>query len=600
MYLYALRYKKTFGRTGGETVNSLKLYMPKSDLYTVGIAAIAAGKLPDSCRTRQISPPAFRTVLSCASTWELRIAAMSISSLSFNPLALLISAMHWSEAIARDIVTTRNVKQHVVATGITPSGDIHVGNLREIIVAEAVHTALVELEAGARLIYVADTFDPLRRRYPFLPQEYEAHVGKPLSEIPDPYGCHPSYADHFVQPFLDSLDILGIELEVFRADELYKSGRYVETIKEALAKKDELARIITDVSGRDLPADWSPFNPFCEQCGRINAAKVTGYDLEQEVVYYACGCGNTGVASLTGGGKLAWRVDWAARWKILGVTVEPFGKDHASPGGSFDTGKRISEELYNYPAPYPIPFEHILLKLDAAGEKTARLTAMSSSRGTNIPVHQMLEAVPPEILKYVIARVWPDKHIEFNPGLPLLNLVDTYEREVGGIGRGVAAAIPFRHLITLVQIARGDFTTLLEVIKRSGYEIHEANEEELADIRQKARYVENWLRIYAPEHVKFEVQAELPVEAVKQLSERQKKALMLFAQAIPGEVNLSAEVWHNTFYEVAALVNAEVKEIFKAVYIALLGKPSGPRAGWLLASFDANFLRKRLEAAGNL
>jgi lysyl-tRNA synthetase class 1 len=516
-----------------------------------------------------------------------------------NPSHYLISAMHWSEAIARDIVAKRKVKQHVVATGITPSGDIHVGNLREIIVADAVHTALVDMGVDAQLIYVADTFDPLRRRYPFLPQEYEAHVGKPLSEIPDPYGCHPSYADHFVQPFLDSLETLGIELEVFRADELYKSGRYVATIKEALAKKDELARIITDVSGRDLPADWSPFNPFCERCGRINAARVTGYDLEKEIVYYECACGNTGVASLTGGGKLAWRVDWAARWKILGVTVEPFGKDHASPGGSFDTGMRISEELYNYPAPYPIPFEHILLKLDKAGEK-ASVTAMSSSRGTNIPVHQMLEAVPPEILKYVIARVWPDKHIEFNPALPLLNLVDAYEREVGGIGRGVAAVIPFRHLITLVQIARGDFTTLLEVIKRSGYELHEANEAELADIRQKARYVENWLRIYAPEHVKFEVQTELPVEAIKQLSESQQKALWLFAQALQGEVNLSAEEWHNTFYEVAAQVDAEVKEIFKAVYIALLGKPSGPRAGWLLASLDADLLRKRLEAAVNL
>ncbi len=506
--------------------------------------------------------------------------------------------MHWSEAIARDIIAKRDVTQHVVATGITPSGDILIGNLREIIVADAVHTALVDLGVDARLIYIADTYDPLRRRYPFLPPEYEAHIGKPLSEIPDPFGCHASYADHFVQPFLDSLATLGIELEVFRADELYKSGRYVATIKDALAKKDELARIITDVSGRDLPADWSPFNPFCERCGRINAAKVTGYDLDQEVVYFTCACGHSGSTSLTGGGKLAWRVDWAARWKIIGVTVEPFGKDHASPGGSFDTGTRIAEELYHYPAPYPIPFEHILLKLDSAGEK-ARVTAMSSSRGTNIPVHQMLEAVPPEILKYAIARVWPDKHIEFNPALPLLNLVDGYEREVGAIGRGVAAAIPFRHLITLVQIARGDFPTLLEVIKRSGYEIHEANEAELADIQQKARYAENWLRFYAPDHVKFELQAELPAEAVQQLSEAQHEALARFARALPGETNLSPEEWHNTFYEVAAQVNVQVKEIFQAVYIALLGKPSGPRAGWLLASLDPNFLRTRFQAVAN-
>jgi lysyl-tRNA synthetase class 1 len=145
--------------------------------------------------------------------------------------------MHWSEAIAQDIVAKRKEQKHVIATGITPSGDIHVGNLREIITGDAVYAALRSMDVDARLIYIADTFDPLRRRYPFLPPEYEAHVGKPISEIPDPEGCHTSYADHFVQPFLSSLVDLGIKIEVLRADELYNSGLYVDTIKEALVKR---------------------------------------------------------------------------------------------------------------------------------------------------------------------------------------------------------------------------------------------------------------------------------------------------------------------------------------------------------------------------
>jgi lysyl-tRNA synthetase class 1 len=508
--------------------------------------------------------------------------------------------MHWSEAIARDIVAKRKEEQHVVATGITPSGAIHVGNLREIIVADAVHTALVKLGVDARLIYVADTFDPLRRRYPFLPLEYEAHVGKPISEIPDPEGCHESYADHFLQPFLESLGDLGIPIEKFRADELYKSGRYAGTIKEALAKKDDLARIIAKVSGRQLPADWSPFNPLCPVCGRINAAVVTHVDLGREAVQYACKCGHTGSASFQGGGKLAWRVDWAARWKILGVTIEPFGKDHASPGGSFDTGTHLATEIFEYPAPYPIPFEHILLKLDEEGAGAKVFTKMSSSRGTNVPVHEILKAVPPEILKHVIARVWPEKHIEFNPSLPLLNLIDEYERQVGGIGHGVAASIPFRHLITLVQIARGDFAELVTVIQRSGYSVDEGDEAELAEIRKKARYVESWLRIYAPQSVKFELQAAVPTEALRALSGPQRAALGLMAREVAGGTNLSAEAWHTKIYEIAATLGIEPKAVFEAIYRALLKKPSGPRAGWLLASLAPGFLQERFKAAETL
>ncbi len=508
--------------------------------------------------------------------------------------------MHWSLVIAQDIVSKREEKKHVVATGITPSGDIHVGNLREIITGDAVYNALRDMGVDARLIYIADTFDPLRRRYPFLPPEYEAHVGKPLSEIPDPEGRLPSYADHFLLPFLDSLDDLGIQIEVLRADELYKSGLYVDTIKESLLRRDELSRIIKDVSGRKLPEEWSPFNPLCDACGRITAAVVKGYDLDKEEAYYECECGNKGVASFTGGGKLAWRVDWAARWKILGVTIEPFGKDHAAPGGSFDTGTRISLEIYNYPAPYPIPFEHILLKLQQQEGTKAKVTAMSSSRGTNIPVHEILEAVPPVILKHVISRTRPGKHIAFNPSLPLLNLVDEYEREIGSIGSGIAGELSFRHLVTLVQIARGDSSKLLDAIKRSGYELHEENEEELKEIRKKAEYAENWLRNYAPPNVKFEVQAAAPAEELKTLSESQKAALTLMAHELRGGRILSAEDWHNKIYEVASATNTEPKEVFKAIYIALLGKPSGPRAGWLLASLETEFLRERFEAAKKL
>ncbi len=212
----------------------------------------------------------------------------------------------------------------------------------------------------------------------------------------------------------------------------------------------------------------------------------------------------------------------------------------------------------------------------------------------------MLEAVPPEILKHVISRVRPEKHIAFNPSLPLLNLVDEYEREIGGIGSGIAGKIPFRHLITLVQVAPVGSEEFLKVIKRSGYAVNEENEEELKEIRKKARYAENWLQTYAPQNVKFEVQSALPTEELRNLFAAQKTALKLMAQTLQTGTTLSAEDWHNEIYLVAQATNMEPKDVFKAIYIALLGKPSGPRAGWLLASLDTEFLRERFDAAEKL
>ena len=129
---------------------------------------------------------------------------------------------HWADIIAEELLKIRN--NHRIATGITPSGPIHIGNLREMLTADAIRRAIVDKGGEVEIVYVADTFDPLRRRYPFLPKEYENYVGMPLSMIPDPEGCHESYAEHFLQPFLESLEILEIPVTVKKAHEMYANG----------------------------------------------------------------------------------------------------------------------------------------------------------------------------------------------------------------------------------------------------------------------------------------------------------------------------------------------------------------------------------------
>ena len=265
-----------------------------------------------------------------------------------------VAATHWADRTAAEVMATE--RPAVISTGISPSGEIHIGNLREVLTGDAVYRALRDRGADARFNFVADSFDPLRKVYAFLdPGVYEPLVGRPLSDIPCPCGGHESYADHFLEPFLASLDKLKVEVEVERSDRMYRSGRMTPCIIRALERRDLIVSILRELTGKQMNDEWSPFNPLCPECRRINAAKVTAFSVPGETVEYACDCGATGSVPMAGGGKLVWRIDWPARWKVLGVTVEPFGKDHATPGGSYETGERIVREVFGGEPPYPIP-----------------------------------------------------------------------------------------------------------------------------------------------------------------------------------------------------------------------------------------------------
>ena len=252
---------------------------------------------------------------------------------------------HWADAVAQELLHTRS--RHLLSTGITPSGEYHVGHLREVLTAEGVYRALRDHGAECRLNYVADTMDPLRRVYNFLdPAVYQVHVGKPLCDIPCPCGAHASYAEHFLAPFLEAMQTLGVQLEVLLAHEMYRSGQLDTQIMQALQHTETIKRILHEETGKAEKDDWSPYNALCAACGRLAGTRVTGFDAVAKTVSYVCTCGHSATAPVSQAGKLTWRVDWPARWQALGVTVEPFGKDHASRGSSYDTGKRIVREVF--------------------------------------------------------------------------------------------------------------------------------------------------------------------------------------------------------------------------------------------------------------
>ncbi|KAF5424361.1 MAG: lysyl-tRNA synthetase, class 1 [Candidatus Methanomarinus sp.] len=503
--------------------------------------------------------------------------------------------IHWADVVANEALTKSDT--HIVATGITPSGNIHIGNMREVVTADAVYRALIDSGGNADLIYIADTFDPLRKVYPFLDESYQEHVGKPLSEIPCPCSKHSNYAQHFLEPFLQSLDKLDIHPKVILADELYKEGAFVDAIKTALIKRDEIANIIETVSSRTIDSEWSPFNPICSNCWRLTTTKVTDFDTDRQTVDYTCSCGSTGTVSMQGGGKLTWRVDWPARWPILGVTIEPFGKDHASAGGSYDTGKRISDEIYHYPAPHPIIYEWIMLKGKGA---------MSSSTGVTVSISDMLKIVPPEVLRYLIIRSKPEKHIEFDPGLPLLNLIDEYDNlsddpeksqdirgyQLSQTKADASAKIPFKHMVTAIQIADHSFDYLLTVLQRGGYDVTDVE-----NIRQRADNAQNWLTTFAPPMVKFTISKNLPPET-RNFNAQQREALRILSEKMSGYND--AQTVHDGIYTLAREMDISPKKLFTTIYQSLLGTRSGPRLGYFLVSMDRDFVVERFEEASSL
>lgn len=514
--------------------------------------------------------------------------------------------MHWAEVFADNLLQKK--KKHVLATGITPSGPIHIGNMREILTTDAVYRCLREKGGDAELIYVADDFDPLRRVYPYLPKTYEEHVGKPISEIPCPCGNHASYADHFLTSFLAALKDVGVTPKVYRASEMYARGDYAESIQIALENTKKIREILETISKRSIPKDWLPFNIRCESCGRLSTTTPLLYEYPS--IEYSCTCGYKSEVDIRKGhiGKLPWRVDWPARWKMLGVTFEPCGKDLATVGGARETGAKIVEDIYDYPHPALVVYEFIMLKGQGA---------MHSSKGTALSAEEMLRMTPPEVLRFFIMRNQPGKHIVFDPGLGILDIVDDYdqeervyfgvEEEIKGmkdlkktyelsqpyhIPKTLPHQIPYRHLVTIVQIGK-NWDDIKKILLRTGQLPKKMKKDDEEHLKQRIEHVRYWIGAFAPETVKFEVQQHLPVLT---FTVEQKTFLSAFHQKLPS-ITWKSEDIHNAIYAITEEQKLLAQLAFQTLYQIILGKHKGPRLGYFLSTLDKQFVTDRVAEA---
>lgn len=507
--------------------------------------------------------------------------------------------MFWADEIVKKATLAHKGKSQLIATGITPSGHIHFGHSMEVFVAEAIRKAFQSKKIKAKLIYIQDDFDPFRKVPKGVPESFEKYFGTPLVFVSDPKGDKKlNFATRFLKDFFQALTELELEVEKVSQYQLYKSGKMTDVTTQAIKNQSKIKKILEKVSGRKLDKDWSVVNPLCAKCKKLDSSKIVKVDTARHALEYNCSCGGKGLADYAHGqAKLVWRVDWPAKWCALGVTVEPFGKDHAAAGGSYQSGVKIAKEVFKITPPIPAPYENIHLK----GHKGK----MSSSVGNLISLKDAVNNFPPVALRYLIMRKKPKSHLIFDPGEGLLQVIDELtklqdpkkrksfdQNQLRAFKLSQTKAsridISFRHLVNAVQAAQGNFSEIKRLLKRTGH--LKAGQEKA--LKTEIERVKNWLVNYAPESVKFELKKEVPDRA-KELQKNQKELLKKIIKTI--EKDPDPETLHNFIYDTGKELALSPKESFEAVYISLLGKTSGPKAGWFLAMLNKNFVIKRFK-----
>ena len=407
--------------------------------------------------------------------------------------------------------------------------------------------------------------------------------------------------------------------------EVYESGAVDPYIRIALDRAARVREIYRRVANVQHPDEWHPVQVICETCGRIGTTIVTRWDGER--VYYECrpdlvewarGCGRSGwVVPFGGRAKLGWNLEWAAQWSIFGVTIEPCGKDLSTAGGSRDRSDAIAREIFEREPPLNFPYEF----LNIGGHK------MSTSKGRGATAHQMAEVVPPEQLRFLFIRPRPNSAIEFDPDgtAAIPRLFDEFDRVAdAAAGREVKGSLPpsperlfaYASLVDRSCRRRGAGGCGSARLRPRRLPCPAAGHRPAvrAPPRRRApRRVRSTSRSSASERSRRDAGSRpmrrtmpgsgssrrLP-DAADELDTAQRAFLRALADdARTAEGGLGAG-WQETIFRVAKDLDLPPGRAFEAIYRAFLGRTSGPRAGWLLASLDRPFVIARLDEASGM
>lgn len=476
----------------------------------------------------------------------------------------------WADAVADNVIKMKGDKnEYVCASGITPSGQIHIGNFREVITTDMVVKALEAKGKKVRFIYSWDDFDRFRKVPKGVGSDYEKYLGMPISDIPSPFDGSMSYAEYNEKFFEGSLKEVFIDPTFIYQNKMNKKCAYADLVKVALDGRDKIVEILNKYREEPLKEDWVPIMIYCEKCKKdlTTITNVDGYNVS-----YSCECGFKETFDFRKKGivSIRWRVDWPLRWRFEAVDFEPGGIDHSVHGGSFTTAKEISREVFGFEPPVYQFYEWIGIKGGSA---------FSSSTGNALSLNDTLEIYEPAVLRYLFTGTKPKSAFEISFDNDVISIYEKfdaleekyfdgkcnprekrmYEMSVVKVPKKRPERSGFRGLITLVQIG-----------KIGGLNSYD---------KVRAERVGNWLEKYAGDDMKFEVR-----EKVEGTFSKGEKLALKELGIVLGEKEFEEDELFDKFYEICEKLGVKNTDFFDVCYRAIIGKSKGPRLASLIKS----------------
>ncbi|MGI5487217.1 lysine--tRNA ligase [Microtetraspora malaysiensis] len=543
-------------------------------------------------------------------------------------------------------------KTIVCASGLSPSGPIHLGNLREVMTPHLVADEI--RRRGYECVHVVswDDYDRFRKVPAGIDPAWAEHIGKPLTSVPAPHGSsYANWAEHFKAPMIAALAEMGIEFHGISQTERYTSGAYREQILFAMRERERIDAILAQYRTKDkgasqaprqTPVDeaeaaaaegsgaateddgsaaagYFPYKPYCSACER-DLTTVTSYDPETTELAYTCVCGFSEVVRLSehNRGKLVWKVDWPMRWQYEGVVFEPSGVDHSSPGSSFVVGGQIVRDVFGGDQPIGPMYAFVGI---------SGMAKMSSSKGGVPTPADALEIMEAPLLRWLYARRRPNQSFKIAFDQEIQRLYDEWDAlarkvadgtalpaDLAAHGRAIGTAagplpttprpVPYRTLASVVDVTAGDPEQTLRILR----DLDPANPiESLDETRPRLDRATHWVTTQVPVEQRTRVRDEPDAELLASLGDAERESLRLLLDGL--DEHWSLEALTTLVYSVPKLqaglpadakptpeLKVAQREFFALLYRLLVGRDTGPRLPTLLLAVGAGRVRKLLDA----
>ncbi|MDI5966682.1 lysine--tRNA ligase [Streptantibioticus silvisoli] len=545
----------------------------------------------------------------------------------------------WVARFADDVITEAGRRaagaKIIVASGISPSGPIHLGNLREIMVPHLVADEIRRRGLECEHILSWDDFDRYRKVPAGYDPSFAQHIGKPLTSVPAPEGSeHATWSDHFKAPFRVALAQLGVEVTEISQTHEYTSGAYRDQILLAMRERARIDGVLGRYRTRKKTAEvqddedadagtaaaYYPYKPYCGVCER-DLTTVTAYDDETTELAYTCVCGHQDTVRLNAydHGKLVWKVDWPMRWAFKGVMFEPSGVDHQSPGSSFMVGQQLVREIFGAEPPVGPMYAFVGI---------SGMAKMSSSKGGVPTAEDALRIMEPQLLRWLYARRQPKQAFNISFDQEIQRTYDEWDALERRVAAGEAGAVdtavharaagpaagplpttprplPFRTLASVVDITTGDEEQTLRILRDFTTDSPVAS---LDETRPRLDKAEAWVTTHVEEDQRTRVRTAPDTEALDALDATDRAALKLLADGLAG--NWSLDGLTSLVYAVPKIqaglepdakptpeLKVAQRSFFALLYQLLVGRDTGPRLPTLLLAVGAQRVRELLGEA---